>query len=972
MSTGVLDPEKTDNDGSLGGSDDVRDETSAREDQAGSDTASAPQSAQSASELASLGGLGANTSSGPGSKGVGGAASRGLRSLVTRKNSGFIGGFIGLILSAALLGMMALGPGKFLQLASFLDQIHFSDQELVAAERLRNMFIYSKYALGRGEGLEKTRLGIIANKHAATIDKKLRTAGLVSDFDSNGTFRGFKFDISETPEDSDIRRRLKGVTDNTKRNQVIAKYYNVDPVHVEGSGTNITIKAEGTRNNRKLFATALKQSTDYPRSVTNFYRRILIKRANLTYNPFTRSKENFKRWTTERVARLSGSSDIDVPDKKLNGSSDPDTPSSDIDKINTANNEAKVITNEARAGRLNLGTKLGGSAAAALAVMSAVCTVREVADSARDVQILNKLGPMMQASNEILTVASKIQAGEDIDIETIEEINKYLETTNTTIESEKSSWEDASSIMYEDGFDISGRLSRTVGNRTFDKYAELNPDGTTAVSVLDGFFESINKIPGLGQSVSGICGAFSFFDNITGAIVNSIPGIGDAVTAISDKLGGALMGILAGKSVDLTQLKYAGEAYGEALNVGTLVQSNEAALALGGRQLNEQEASLLKEDTNAYIAANDETSLLRRSLDPYRYDSVAGRVASALTSKNPAKELSRVASISASSLTSLVSRNVSAADTGLTRSQAYYGIPKVGFNLSRLNAGQYANPYSNAEWIAERQNTPAMQNAITQFEACSDMDVTGNFDFVTLSYPDSLEHLDYAAQPDHCKQDGSEELYRLRLLALDTGLEKGYSCLELADEQSCNEIYGVDSTSSTSTVGNVGTGADCATTGITEPADNYTRITRDGKTINQRTDDMLKQAETLYGKAIPRISQGSYNAGGVAASKGTHDGGGVIDIGLTAASPEDRQKLVIALRKVGFAAWLRTPSQGFAYHIHANAIGDKEFSSSAAWQVREYFAGRDGLAGKGPDTHPDIGRPIPEWALQYGGALCPR
>lgn len=148
-----------------------------------------------------------------------------------------------------------------------------------------------------------------------------------------------------------------------------------------------------------------------------------------------------------------------------------------------------------------------------------------------------------------------------------------------------------------------------------------------------------------------------------------------------------------------------------------------------------------------------------------------------------------------------------------------------------------------------------------------------------------------------------------------------------------------------------------------EPDGNYSRISYSGRTINVRTRDMLEQAKAIYGKSFP-ITQGSYNAGGVSASAGTHDGGGVVDIGDSSTA------LLKALRQVGFAAWIRTPSEGFAYHIHAVAIGDKELSSSAKKQITAYYNGRDGLAKNGPDTAPvSVGRPYPAWAAKYGAPV---
>lgn len=145
-----------------------------------------------------------------------------------------------------------------------------------------------------------------------------------------------------------------------------------------------------------------------------------------------------------------------------------------------------------------------------------------------------------------------------------------------------------------------------------------------------------------------------------------------------------------------------------------------------------------------------------------------------------------------------------------------------------------------------------------------------------------------------------------------------------------------------------------------EPAHNYTRTTYTGRTVNQRTKDMLIQAQRIYGGDF-YLSQGSYNAGGVSASAGTHDGGGAVDIASSSTN------LLIALKRAGFAAWIRTPAEGFAYHIHALAIGDRELAASAKNQITSFFNGRNALVSNARDTHPD--RYYPAWTKKYGAPI---
>ncbi|HEU4946904.1 MAG TPA: hypothetical protein VFT31_07105 [Kribbella sp.] len=121
-------------------------------------------------------------------------------------------------------------------------------------------------------------------------------------------------------------------------------------------------------------------------------------------------------------------------------------------------------------------------------------------------------------------------------------------------------------------------------------------------------------------------------------------------------------------------------------------------------------------------------------------------------------------------------------------------------------------------------------------------------------------------------------------------------------------------------------------------------ITHRGRSnVNQRTWNMIEAAEKLAGFKFV-ITQGSYNKGGVRSSAGTHDGGGVVDIRARDLGPARRGAAVLALRKVGFAAWLRTPEQAnWPYHIHAVAKGDKDLAAQAKAQVAAYLKGRNGL-----------------------------
>jgi len=172
--------------------------------------------------------------------------------------------------------------------------------------------------------------------------------------------------------------------------------------------------------------------------------------------------------------------------------------------------------------------------------------------------------------------------------------------------------------------------------------------------------------------------------------------------------------------------------------------------------------------------------------------------------------------------------------------------------------------------------------------------------------------------------------------------------------------------------------------GCQRPPEDYARIeVNNGRTINRRTLVMLAHAQELYGGEIElagyALTQGSYTDA-VAASFGTHAGGGAVDISVMRQGTytvlwDDIEPLLHALRVTGFAAWLREYGELHAdspIHIHAIAIGDEELSDAAENQLTGpagYFRGLSGLPfAEGQSPTPDrYGGPILcQWMIDLG------
>jgi len=175
--------------------------------------------------------------------------------------------------------------------------------------------------------------------------------------------------------------------------------------------------------------------------------------------------------------------------------------------------------------------------------------------------------------------------------------------------------------------------------------------------------------------------------------------------------------------------------------------------------------------------------------------------------------------------------------------------------------------------------------------------------------------------------------------------------------------------------------ADCL-----RPPEDYTQTQLGYATFNTRTLAMLDHAQRVYNEAggevvnfRQAVTQGSYNAGGVSASFGTHDGGGAVDISVRSyidwsILEDEIPAMLDALRVAGFAAWLRDTGELYAdspIHIHAIAVGDEELSDDARAQIDGeygYLRGYNGLPeGYGGPALDIYGGPVVcNWMIDMG------
>lgn len=122
------------------------------------------------------------------------------------------------------------------------------------------------------------------------------------------------------------------------------------------------------------------------------------------------------------------------------------------------------------------------------------------------------------------------------------------------------------------------------------------------------------------------------------------------------------------------------------------------------------------------------------------------------------------------------------------------------------------------------------------------------------------------------------------------------------------------------------------------------------------------ESQAEVARRVPGFTlvQGGWNAGGVAASAGTHDRDAA-DYSVIGKTQAEVAAFIRTQRECGNAAWFRTTrigkwgvrAHGFSsYHVHVVPNRWAYASAGAAAQATAYRNGRDGLAGNGADVGP--------------------
>jgi murein DD-endopeptidase MepM/ murein hydrolase activator NlpD len=686
----------------------------------------------------------------------------GKRKFKLNKKQG--GGIAGTIIGIALLwtGMTTSGPLQFIHFGQLIQAFHFSSQEDDSSNRATKLikWMYTK-------DVTRTRLGVVAGIHAQNIELKLNRNGFKTVYSKEtGTFKGYEFDAKAAKEGAFTDLKSDPATKVAEKIKAGLGATNA----TVGKNGKIFVPAEGlsNRQHRQLLKNTYDVSNTKPRIIAAIEKRLLIKRANLGYNPLTRldnrinekAVASLKKIAAARKARLTGTAEpakvTAQPGKDSAGKTDP--------AAANASTEGQRVTDGVRNGGKLPATggkiTLGGAA-----IVGVLCIVKSVAANVDDTKQLNAVIPAINAANEVVSVPSKAQDGGDIDLTALGEYSKSLYSK------ENGSWAGANSVQYAQG--------KTQQGKTLPD--ELNPNPSDSVAT--DFFNT----PGIKQVTDYAC---PIIENPVFAIITAIPAAATSIAtyAAMSKFIPWIESVLSGGGpVDLSEAKYAGGIYGEAAFVGGRLMANETASAMGGRVLSNSEELALSSEIKDSEKTSDTRSIADKIFNPYKYDTPAAK---AIDSINPNDISGTVAKLpkqlfkAAFTPVQILSKHAGAVNQR-NPSDVFYGIPKVGFAPGTLD--KYENPYANANKAADILMGPEADKYKELLKTCNKITVDTTNNVLDFGTEDSFI-TDYTKLPAECRNDSDPKLEIVRVAALDTTTMKALVCLDYDDAKSCADL----------------------------------------------------------------------------------------------------------------------------------------------------------------------------------------
>lgn len=703
-----------------------------------------------------------------------------------RRRSLLGGGIIGTII-AGLLIFYSTGPLQFIHIAQLLQQFHFSANQDLSDDRFVKLGRYIHYrTAGKAENV---RLGILQNKMADRIEKRMNKSGIQTAYTEVFGFRkgyiieprnlaGTQFDELKDKSRAEVRaffqQRFPGIEiTNFQQDKLFIRSDNL-----------------GYFKNRAL-TRSMMQTAGYSKVTSSIGSRIMGKRAGVTWHP-VRKLDNkilktvearYLEWKKARARMIAQGTDTTIRSKtepkpgedaseeeRNRRAADAGSASSEADAVITEGESAKDGANNGDGDSINkfresLRIRMGLSGAA---VAGVACVAKGLDENAAGIKHQQVVLPLIRMGVEAVSLGNQVMSGQDIDPEQLGFYNRQL--TGKDGSGKKTSWNQALSIQAMQG----GGNKGIAPVKTLTTIDEGTP------------FAFLNKGT-VGSILGPICSApaqvaltvVSFFGAPITAALQTV-----AAAIISELIMDDLARWLAGKAIE--PLTVAGADYGNHINYGAHLAANSQAISSGGRALAPNELARL----NSFQAAESEKEFNSRGV-AYRlferrdYRSLVSKAA--LNIKPGYKE-------NAADFASFILRpgkfiGVAASTLSPKGSAATgtynFGVPKYGFSIDEANSVLVENPYENAEEVINRI-LPARADYIERAKTCFGVQIDpGSYDVTSFEAGDP-KYQDLKDGKNNCNDRNSDWL-QVRFYIFDTQTMESAACYE-GEEDACAKV----------------------------------------------------------------------------------------------------------------------------------------------------------------------------------------
>ncbi len=706
-----------------------------------------------------------------------------------RKKQALIGsGTAGIIIGISLMISSFLsGPAMIIQIAS-LFQKHFSDIEELSDTRTGKLI---KWARTRNEP-HRRNLSYLGNKLGNHYDKKLAARGMTARHDGFARIRGIDIDIS-TPEGKKSLEKMR------------ASGFDIPDPPNGSTVTTLDLSAESARTRRGAIS-AMTHALDINGVSTSIASRTLKIRGGVDFHPLKNIakaadedlREYIKKRKDERAKKIQDGS---TPETRVANSreDDPENPASDEDRAKAAEVDAgnEEIQRTARDPNLTTEQKVSrvrgalGKGVGATAVVGLLCGLDALGDASHELQASNIELPSIRTAMDIISVASQIQSGNDVNMDEVGAIYEDLYD-----EKSKTSVFDAESIQH-------GLGNENTGQKI--------PESAKPGKEKPAFFRTIDTITDA-PGVSHLCG---IVNSTLGGIALAVGGIALSVSgpisllvsvgseaAQNVALGAVMDDVvrwLAGDALDAAGL--VGATLGSVGDSGAFMAANNECQVFGCTALSDGDRrALLREQQLQEKREMKHKSWYARIVDPYEPNSL---IASAII-KNPEfidtqRTLASFAKAPLKAFSSLVKSlgSVIPGVSAATTEPFDYGVDKFGYTLDELDNGA-ENPYENAERF---ENNPELLERMNRDygEAC--FGATIDPDTGVLTYTQAPSYIKLEDNKEKCTDRNNSDLTAYRFYLADKAAITAMACYEGIDEEACAEI-GIEGSPAQTTTSN--------------------------------------------------------------------------------------------------------------------------------------------------------------------------